>query len=192
MPRDNHQETTKNRQEVDDISTNSSKPNQQNSLQRRNSSTKRRRFISLLKKLCGYSAGSNAKLMGRFGSVEDSVHVMLRHDKERAQKKGLQSKGYTPRKPLSSVLRDVAAANDAVVAVPNDNDNPVDSNDNGSGSNRSLKSSSSISEEKRLGIQATEEEEESETDKKLLAALANDATQGCLIAGTLVSPSLAQ
>ncbi len=117
---------------------------------------------------------------------------MLRHDKERAQKKGLQSKGYTPRKPLSSVLRDVAAANDAAVAVPNDNDNPVDTNDNVSGSNRSLKSSSSISEEKRLGIQATEEEEESETDKKLLAALANDATQLGLIPVNDVSPSLAQ
>mmetsp|Transcript_18342 Transcript_18342/g.37040 ORF Transcript_18342/g.37040 Transcript_18342/m.37040 type:complete len:222 (-) Transcript_18342:251-916(-) len=183
MPQGNSQATMTNRQEVDDASTTSSNPTKQQSFRRHNSSNKRRRLVSLLKKLCGYGKGSNSKLMGRFGGVEDSVHVMLRHDKERAQKKGLQTKGYTPRKPLSSVVRDVAAANDAAAASP-DNSIPDKTNEDGSSSNRSL--------EKRLGIQATEEEEESETDKKLLAALANNETESCLIAMSAVSPSLAQ
>ena len=39
---------------------------------------------------CGTSKGA-------LNAVDDSVHVMLKHDKKVAQKKGLSSQGYVPR-----------------------------------------------------------------------------------------------
>ena len=46
-------------------------------------------------------------------TVDDSVHVMLKHDKKMAQKKGQAPKGYVPRAPhpLLQPKEEGAAAN---------------------------------------------------------------------------------
>lgn len=44
---------------------------------------------------CGMSKDNS----GALHAVDDSVHVMLKHDKKLAQKKGEAPKGYVPRAP---------------------------------------------------------------------------------------------
>ena len=44
---------------------------------------------------CGLSKDNS----GALHAVDDSVHVMLKHDKKLAQKKGEAPKGYVPRAP---------------------------------------------------------------------------------------------
>lgn len=95
---------------------------------------------------CGYK--SNAQLFGNLHRVEDSVHVMIRHDKEKAQKKGQQTKGYTPRRPLPSNLASLRHAN------------------------------ATGAEQQGIVIKATEDDEESEADKRLNAALNADGVAG--------------
>eukprot|EP01082_Thalassiosira_pseudonana_P002521 g2260.t1 g2260 contig11:1037378-1037807(-) len=49
--------------------------------------------------------------------TEDSIHVMIKHDKMMNRKKGLPEKGYTPRAPLSALL-----AKQGAIQATEDND----------------------------------------------------------------------
>ena len=55
--------------------------------------------------------------------VEDSVHVMIKHDKEACKKRGVPTKGYTPRKPLSDIEA-AARKKEAELALQNGNHSP--------------------------------------------------------------------
>ena len=37
--------------------------------------------------------------------AEDSVHVMLKHDRKKNKEKGIPQKGYSARKPLSEIIQ---------------------------------------------------------------------------------------
>lgn len=43
--------------------------------------------------------GCNSSKENALANVDDSVHVMIKHDKKRAQQKGERPHGYVPRAP---------------------------------------------------------------------------------------------
>lgn len=56
--------------------------------------------------------------------VEDSVHVMIKHDKEACKKQGVPTKGYTPRKPLAEIEAAARKKKEAELARQNGNHSP--------------------------------------------------------------------
>lgn len=59
-------------------------------------------WLSMLS-CCGKSSMSNS-IHFHAQRVEDSVHVMIKHDKEACKKRGQPEKSYSPRAPLSERL----------------------------------------------------------------------------------------
>lgn len=57
---------------------------------------------------------------GTLQTVDDSVHVMLKHDKKVQQKKGEKPQGYVPRQqhPLMNPKTPIAAEEDDAVVIP--------------------------------------------------------------------------
>mmetsp|Transcript_6773 Transcript_6773/g.11024 ORF Transcript_6773/g.11024 Transcript_6773/m.11024 type:complete len:149 (-) Transcript_6773:1205-1651(-) len=103
----------------------------------------RRRKPSFLSKFscCGRSSISNS-VHFHAQQVEDSVHVIIKHDKEQCQKKGRPAHHYSPRTPLSERLesaRQLEAARKATIS--------------------------------QRTIEAKEEDGESELDDEILAAV---------------------
>ena len=59
-------------------------------------------------------------------TVDDSVHVMLKHDKKVAQSKGQAPKGYVPRAPHPLLQQQQAATDGAATAAETTNGSSAD------------------------------------------------------------------
>ena len=59
-------------------------------------------------------------------TVDDSVHVMLKHDKKVAQSKGQAPKGYVPRAPHPLLQQQQAATDGAATAAETSNGSNAD------------------------------------------------------------------
>jgi hypothetical protein len=65
-------------------------------------------------------------------NVDDSVHVMIRHDKKRAEQKGEKPQGYVPRAPHP--LLDAQKKQQAVTAHEEDSNDGGEAKSNEAGS----------------------------------------------------------
>lgn len=117
----------------------------------------RGRLASLLSMMsCRSNSSISSSIHFHAQKVEDSVHVIIKHDRESCKRQGQPEKAYTPRAPLSEIL--VAAHKE-----------------------EALRRQTSASPKR---IEAREEDGESEVDRDILAALSTaDCVCGSAMTG---------